>query len=86
VDIGSILSRAWQITSQNRALWLYGFLAALTTGYGVNNSRSEQLSASLGPDLSGPELGALAGIGWAAWPCWSAWPSSWSRWSPAPPS
>lgn len=63
MDIGNILTRAWQITSQNKALWVFGFFAALSTSFGANSSQSGQSSQQIGQQMSGPDAAMALGIG-----------------------
>lgn len=38
IDYGRLISRSWQITWQNRALWLLGLIIALTSGGGGSSN------------------------------------------------
>ncbi len=53
LDFGKILTRAWQITWKNKALWLFGFLIALLSESSSNGSNFLNLSNRLSEiDLS----------------------------------
>lgn len=53
MDYGSILTRAWRITWKQKVLWLFGFLAGLSSGGNAGN-RPEQdrgVQAGLPPEV-----------------------------------
>lgn len=77
MDIGAILTRAFQITWRNKALWLFGFLMALTSGGGGGSSPGGNLNFNIPsnqnpnlppapgqfPNFNPPDQATLAGIG-----------------------
>lgn len=77
MDIGAILTRAFQITWRNKALWLFGSLMALTSGGGggsspggnfnfnIPSNQNPNLPPAPGqfPNFTQPDQTTLAGIG-----------------------
>lgn len=60
MDYGAIISRGWQITWNNKFLWVLGFLAALgSAGGGSNASNSVSQSFSSG-DLSAEQIAGIS--------------------------
>lgn len=55
MDQGKIVSRAWDITWNNKALWGLGFLAALTTSTSGGSGGSGNLGDSFNFDATDPE-------------------------------
>ena len=52
MDIGSILSRAWQIIWRHKVLWIFGILAGCTsTNYGSSNFRYTMDQGELPPQI-----------------------------------
>ncbi len=56
MDYGEIITRAWNITWNNKFLWVLGFLAALTSGSSNNNSF--RYSMNEGDFISDPQTAA----------------------------
>jgi hypothetical protein len=77
MDIGAILTRSFRISWRNKALWLFGFLMALSSGGGggsspggnfnfnVPSNRNPNLPPAPGrfPNLNASDQATLAGIG-----------------------
>ena len=52
MDIGSVLSRAWQIIWKHKVLWIFGILAGCANG----NQRLDQTSRSSEEQTSHPNM------------------------------
>ncbi|HEY6042320.1 MAG TPA: hypothetical protein VIX58_09325, partial [Anaerolineae bacterium] len=73
MDIGAILTRSFQIAWRNKALWVFGFLMALSgSGGGSNNgsgtnfnfpSPTVPLQPGQFPNFTPPDQATLAGLG-----------------------
>lgn len=56
LDFGTILSRAWKITWDNKVLWIFGILAGLGSGGGSSNTGSRFSNFGNAPRGQPPEL------------------------------
>ena len=63
MNYGDTLKRGWQLTWNNKWLWLLGFLAALGGGSGAASNSNYQMDPSTTPGTISPELAAgLTGV------------------------
>lgn len=58
MNYGDTLRRGWQVTWNNKWLWLLGFLAALGGGSGAASNSNYQVDPSTTPGTISPELAA----------------------------
>lgn len=58
MNYGDTLRRGWQVTWNNKWLWLLGFLAALGGGSGAASNSNYQMDPSTTPGTISPELAA----------------------------
>ncbi len=60
MNYGDTLRRSWQLTWNNKWLWLLGFLAALGSGGGAASSSNTSTTTSTTPSTISPEM--MAGL------------------------
>jgi hypothetical protein len=65
MDLGYVLRRAWEITCQHKALWLFGFLVSLGTvgarvGIGSGGSRGGRIGREYPPEVQRAVSGFLS--------------------------